>query len=246
MSFKDKVSNFVKKNDTTILTTIGVADGLFVGGYLWYRTGQKVQKIIADKEQELNAKLTFKQKFKATWKVFLLPVINTTVSAGVLIYSARVGNKRLAALGAAYNIAEATIQKYAEKTKEVVGDKKAEVISQKVAEENFNSSNGDIATVYNSELVVQEPETKQKFTTTWDKVDLAIMKTQRAAEQGDGRVSLSYFIRELGLEPSELTDMVGFDINKNGDIYITHTSFLDKDGIPCGGLDYHGSLVYYQ
>jgi len=235
----NKIINFIKANDTNIMTGVGIANGLVLGAYLWYRTGQKVMKKTEDKK-------TFKEKAKASWKLFILPTVNTLISGGLLIYSAKVGSKRLAAIGAAYNIAEATIQKYSEKTKEIVGEKKAETISQKVAEDNFNSSDNNIVDTHKGELVIQEPATKIKFTTTWDKVDLAIIKTQRAAEQGNGTVTLSYFFRELGLEPSDLTDMVGFDINQNGDIYITHTSFLDKDGIPCGGLDYHGSLVYFQ
>ena len=241
--FGNKVIKFIKNNDTNILTGIGIADGLGLGAYLWYRTGQKVQNKINNKQNEENRKLSMKEKVKETWKIFILPVANTAISGGLLIYSAKVGNKRLAALASAYNLTEVALQQYMEKTKELVGDKKAEAITQKVAEENFNNDNSQPITVVKDGIVLQEPATRIKFTTTWDKVDLAIERTQKAAMLGNGEVSLSYFIRELGLEPSEATDMLGWDINQNGDIRISKVSILDKDGIPCGSLDYHGDLI---
>ena len=241
--YGEKIVNFVKANDTNIITGIGIADGLALGGYLWYKTGVKVSNKIHYEEEFQMRELTFKEKIKATWKMFILPTVNTLVSGGLLIYSARIGNKRLAALGAAYNIAETTIQKYADKAKEVVGEKKAEAISQKVAEDNFNNSKNEIATTYHGDLIVQEPATGIKFNTTWDKVDLAIMKVQREAEQGNGVVTLSSFFRELGLTPTDATDMLGWDVNRNGSIYISKVAILDSEGEPCGALDYHGDLI---
>lgn len=242
--FGNKILKFIKNNDTNILTGVGLAEGLILGGCLWYMTGKKAERIISNIPlKEGQTKPTFKQKFKATWKIFILPAANTILSGGLLIYSAKVSNKKIAALGAAYNIAEATLQQYAEKTKDIVGEKKTEVITQKVAEENFNNDNSQPITIVKDGVVLQEPATRIKFTTTWDKVDLAIERTQKAAMLGNGEVSLSYFIRELGLEPSEATDMLGWDINQNGDIRISKVSILDKDGIPCGSLDYHGDLI---
>ena len=242
--FSNNIMKFIKNNDTNIMTGIGLAEGLIFGGYLWYKTGKKTERVISNLPlEEGKTKPTFKQKVKATWKIFLLPTINTIVSGGLLIYSAKVSNKKIAALGAAYNIAEATIQKYSEKTKEIVGEKKAEKIEQKVIEENFNNDNSKPIEIVKDGIVVQEPATKIKFTTTWDKVDLAIMKTQKAAMLGNGEVSLSYFVNELGLEPSEATDMLGWDVNQNGDIRISKIAILDKDGNPCGCLDYHGDLI---
>ncbi len=249
--FTNSFMNFVKKNDTNILTGVGIADGLFLGGYLWYRTGQKVKTVIDAKENELKRKLTFKEKVSETWKIFILPSANTVVSAGTLIYSAKVGNKKLAALGAAYNLTEVAFQKYIDKTKEEVGEKKAEAISQSVSSDDIKSTPSNVVVLKDDgEVLFREPLTDRYFKSTWEKIQKAANEINSEAISGfDGRITLSDWFLKLGLPPTDISDDLGWDVQNNGPrgiIDISPDADLDDNNKPCGVIRYRNRPRYFD
>ena len=247
--FTNSFLNFVKKNDTNILTGVGIADGLFLGGYLWYRTGQKVKNVIDAKEAELERKLTFKEKVSETWKIFILPSANTMLSTAALIYSAKVGNKKLAALGAAYNLTEVAFQKYIDKTKDELGDKKVEAISQKVSSDDIkNTPNNVVVLKDDGEVLFREPLTDRYFKSTWEKIQKAANEINADALSGfDGRISLTDWFSKLGLPPTDISDYLGWDVQSNGSngiIDISADADLDENYKPCGVIRYRNRPRY--
>ncbi len=250
----NKVGNFIKKNDTNIMTGVGIVDGLCLGGYLWYKTGQKVFKIAYAKEQELGRKLTKKEFIKATWKMFILPAINTIVSGGLLIYSAKVGNKRLAALGAAYNLTEVAFQQYIDKTKEIVSESKQNDIKEKVCKESINSEEAKDKVVImagnNDDILVHEPLTDRYFMSNWVKIQNAALDLNLEAENNfDGKISLSDWFDSLGLPKTDISDNIGWDIQKhgkNGKIVVDFITILTEDKKPCVEIYYNTRPEYFD
>ena len=234
MGFGKNLIKWVNANDTNILTGIGIGSGLYVGAYLWYRTGQKTKD----------------KKIKDCWKVFILPTINTLVSTGLLIYSARIGNKRLAALGAAYNISEAALQSYIDKTKEVVGEKKANDIQQKVDTEIANNNNTSLILSDSSESVFVEPLTNRTFKSTWTKIQKAANELNAAALGGfDGRISLTDWFNKLGLKKTDISDEMGWDpqqAGSNGIIDIYPDAIMNDKGEPVGVIRYNTRPKFFE
>lgn len=244
----NKILNFLKNNDTNILTGIGITDGLLVGGYLWYRTGQKVNNIMRNYIND--KKLTFKDKVKATWKIFILPVANTLLSGGLLIYSVKVGNKRLAALGAAYNLTEVAFQKYIDKTKEEIGEKKANSIAQEVSKDSIKDNNNTIIVNSNGNSMFYEPLTDRYFNSSWEKIQKAANELNASAMAGfDGRISLTDWFLHLGLDKTDISDEIGWDPQengKNGIIDISIDAVLNKDDVPCGAIRYNTRPKFFN
>ena len=199
-NFTEKVSNFIKRNDTNIMTGIGIANGLGLGTYLWYRTGQKYEKKIAAEEAQAMRKLTFKEKCKKSWKLFIFPTINTIASGALLIYSAKVGNKRLAALSAAYNLTEVAFQQYIDKTKETLGEKKAEKIAQEVSNGSVQGNANNLVVVTgDGDSLFYEPLTDRYFQSNWTKIQKAANELNASALSGfDGRITLPDWFDKLG------------------------------------------------
>lgn len=247
-----KVKNFIKKNDTNIMTGVGIADGLCLGSYLWFRTGQKILNIINAKEAELGRKLTKKEFLKYTWKMFLLPTFNTLLSGGLLIYSAKVGNKRLAALGAAYNLTEVAFQQYIDKTKELVGEKKSNDVKEEICKESINTEGAKDKVVMlagnNDDVLVHEPLTDRYFMSNWNKIQKAALDLNIEAENDfDGKISLSDWFYSLGLPKTDISDNIGWDIQrhgKNGKIDVDFVTILTDDKKPCVEIYYNTRPEY--
>ena len=73
--------------------------------------------MILKKKELKKDKLTLKEVFKETWKLYLPVVISTAVSIPCIITGNRVSNKRNMALAAVYTISETALQEYREKNK---------------------------------------------------------------------------------------------------------------------------------
>lgn len=241
MSIFDSIKDKIKKHDTSILTGVGLVDGLVVGGYLWYKTGAKVNDLIKEKEQEKGSALTFKEKVKCSWKMFLIPAANTVLSATAIILSDKISAKRYASLGIAYSLTEATLQKYQEKVVQEVGEKKATEIKSSAVSEvaKDNMKTAEIIDTGHGTVPIFETTSCRTLLTNWDKVDNAVLKANEVATLGDGKVSLSYLYRELGIPTSGFSDKNGWDINRSGKIRISHTCMLDDKDRPCGVIDYY-------
>lgn len=248
----NKVTNFIKNNDTNILIGMGIGNGFIFGSRIWYKTGQKVQNIICAKEQELNRALTFKEKVKHTWKMFIFPVVNTAVSAGAIIYATKVNNKRLAALGAAYNLTEVAFQQYIDKTKEIVGEKKADEIKQEIAKDASESSPKNQVSILSTgkeDIMIHEPLTDRWFKSNWDRIKTAALDLNLDASSSfDGKVSLTQWFYKLGLEKTDISDELGWDISKHGkygtvDVY--PVAVLNADNEPCIEIHYGTRPEYF-
>lgn len=249
----NKIKNFIAKNDTNILIGMGIGNGLIFGSRLWYRTGQKVQNIINAKENELQRKLTFKEKVKSTWKVFIFPVVNTTISGAAIIYATKVNNKRLAALGAAYNLTEVAFQQYMDKTKEIIGEKKESEIRQAVAEESSKKENKNVVNILSTgkeDIMIHEPLTDRWFKSSWDKILSASLDLNlEAASSFDGRVTLTQWFYHLGLEKTDISDDLGWDLSKHGkygtlDVY--PFAILNANNEPCIEIHYAVRPEYFN
>lgn len=249
----NKVKKFISDNDTNILIGMGIGNGFIFGSRLWYRTGQKVQNIISSKEQELQRKLTFKERVKSTWKMFIFPVVNTTVSAGAIIYATKVNNKRLAALGAAYNLTEVAFQQYIDKTKELVGEKKAEEIKQEVSKDSYSNDEKkqvNILSTGKEDIWIHEPLTDRYFKSSWEKVKTAALDLNLDASSSfDGKVSLTQWFYHLGLEKTDISDDLGWDISKHGkygtvDVY--PVAILNANDEPCIEIHYGTRPEYFN
>lgn len=248
----DKIKKFISDNDTNILIGMGIGNGFIFGSRIWYKTGQKVQNIVANKEQELGRALTFKEKVKSTWKVFIFPLVNTAVSAGAIIYATKVNNKRLAALGAAYNLTEVAFQQYIDKTKEIVGEKKAGEINQAVAKESSDSSKKEVSILATGkeDIMIHEPLTDRWFKSSWDRIlSAALDLNLEAASSFDGKVSLTQWFYHLGLEKTDISDELGWDVTKHGkygtvDVY--PVAILNANNEPCIEIHYGTRPEYFS
>lgn len=130
------VTEACDKNSPTILAGLAVG-GLITTVIFAVRATPKINDILEEAKEE--------DKPKAEIAKEVLPVLAPTLVMGAattacIIGGNRISNKRIAALSAAYSIAEASTKQWVEKTQEVVGDKKTTAIHDKVCEERVKAN----------------------------------------------------------------------------------------------------------
>ena len=134
--FSTAVNNFLNKNGTTILTTIGVVSEA-IAIHEMYKAADEIKQAIADvDEMEITSKPEeLWLKTKAIAKPAAPTVLWFTFGAGCIAASHKADSKKIAALTSAYEFSESYRREYVNKVKEKLGEKKAKEIDDEFYEE---------------------------------------------------------------------------------------------------------------
>lgn len=235
--------NFIKRNDTYILTGMTVA-GVVCTAVLSGKAAVKAYKVIEEEEYSKGLPLSNKEKFQKTWKIFI-PPFASAVATATLSIGAQALNKRTEAVLLKSYLAEAAMRKtFEEKTKEVVGEKKVEKIRNDIDKDRVQTNPPDeknIIPTKHGHSLFMDAWTHQYFYT-----DAAFLKTEAAkfinAIRKDQYKSLNDFYYMIDLPEAECGNKVGWhnnmdDIN-NVDEFIWFGSTITPYGEPCGVLHF--------
>ena len=242
----NKFKMFFSKHEPETLMVAGIAGLVFciVDGII---ITNKVSKILEHKKEvENKEKLTFKEVVKESWKHYIPIAVTAPLSIACIVKGNSVSNKRSAALAAAYTIAETTLDEYKGKLCEELGEKKARSIADKVCEEKIlkdpPTPSTNVIFTGEGDSMFYDPLSGRYFKSTVIKIEKA------GIELGDsmirstfGSVSLNDLYDAIGLEHTDMGDLLGWDMN-TGVIKISvshHRTQFTPDGVPCG-------VIYYE
>lgn len=238
------IKPFVVKHEPEILMGMGISGLIFSTVWAVKATFQASAAIQNYKNSKNIDKITPKEAFKLTWRYYWPVAASTLLSVPCIIVGNRVSNKRYAALAAAYTISEAALQEYQEKTREVVGEHKAREIQEQVdakkVEETYKGSHQIIMTG-NGESTFFEPLSGRYFKSNWNSIAKAANELNaEAIGSMSMSISLNEWFSRLGLEDTEIGDVIGWELdgNPNNLINIEITSHITKDNIPVGAISY--------
>lgn len=236
---------WAKKYSPEILMSMGLAGMTFATVWCVNATIKATRKIDAKKAAEKKEKLTFKDIFKETWKLYLPVVLGTAVSVPCIIAGNRQSNKRNAALATAYTLSEAALHEYQTQTRKLIGEKKAKEIDEAVATEKVNNSKAS-----NKEIILSdgkqlffEPMTGRYFESNWNEIlSIANSLNEEALANTTGIIYLNDFLERLGLDSVQVGDVLGWCTPSFGSgkglIKIEMDTALTKDNKACGCINY--------
>jgi hypothetical protein len=236
-----QVQKSVSKHSPEILTSIGVLGMLTTTGLAVKATPKALVLLDEARKEKGVDKLTPVETVKATWKCYLPAAVTCAASVVCIIGANSVTAKRTAALTAAYKISETALAEYREKVVETIGEKKEKVvrekISQKHVDENPVKSNEVIITGRGTSLFL-DPISKRHFESDIEHINKVVnMLNKRMLHDIFGSVSLSDFYDEIGLERTDISDDLGWNIEK-GMIEIDVQPAMTSDKRPCLALYY--------
>lgn len=229
----------LKKNAPAILTGVGILG--FVGTTVMaIKATPKAIDLLNEREKELHQdKLPLIEVIKTTWKCYIPTAITGVASVGCILKANSISTRRNAALVTAYNLSKTALAEYKDKVVETIGEKKEQAIRESIAQDKLDKN-----PVQNNEVVVTDKGNTlcydgvfgRYFKSNIDLIHKAINKVNRDIVSYN-YASLNDFYAELGLEPVEIGDSLGWNID-DGQIDIYHDAKMASDGTPCIVIHY--------
>lgn len=185
---------------------------------------------------------------KVAWKPYVPAAVTGTVGVVCLIGASSVSAKRNAALAAAYKLSETALSEYKEKVIETIGEKKEQAIRDKVAQKKVDDqpvSKSEVVIVGKGDVLFLEPMSMRYFTSDIESIRRSVNDINERLTIGmEEYISLSEFYDELGLSHTEISDEVGWNLGKDGQLKVRFPATTADDGRPCLMLEYHVSPRY--
>ena len=213
--FIESAKSTLVKHSPEILTGIGIA-GMITTTVLAVKATPKALQLIeeAKEEQEVDV-LPPVETVKTCWKCYIPAAVTGTVSIACLIGASSVHVRRNAALATAYKLSETALSEYREQVVETIGEKKEQQVREKVSQkqlEKYPVNNSEIYVTGDGDTLFLEPLSKRYFKSDIEKVrKVENMLNKQMIHDICGSVSLNEFYDELGLERTDVGDILGWN-----------------------------------
>lgn len=237
-----KTQSLATENSTALLTGVGVV-GTVSTALLTGRASFKAAALIEDHErryaiehQKLSSDpvpdMEFREKLALVWPQFIPPVGVASITIFAIVMSNRVSAKEAAALATAYGVSERAFHEYREKVVERIGPGKETAVRDSIAQDRVNKTieSNAIVLIGSGTVLCMDLWTGRYFESTVEKIRTAENDINFEIVQGM-YASASSFYDALGLEATEMTDVLGWNINNKLEVDFSTT--LTTDGRPC-------------
>lgn len=253
------VQTAVSKHSPEILTGLGIA-GMITTTVLAVKATPKALNAIEAEKYRQNAalheeaeekgyeeyaridKLTPVETVKVAWKPYIPAVITGTVSIACLIGASAVNNRRNAALATAYQLSTTALNEYKKEVVETIGEKKEKHIREKIAQKKVDenpTSSKEVIITGNGNVMFLEPVSMRYFTSDIETIRRIVNDLNYRLTCGmEEYVSLSEFYDEIGLSHTRVSDDLGWNIGRDGQIQIDMPPTTNDKGEPCLMLEY--------
>lgn len=226
------LEKYAVDNSPAILTGIATA-GVLSTAFLTGRASFQAANVLGEESPHLN----FKEKARLTWKFYIPAAVTGTMTVTCVIAANRIGAHRAAALATTVTILERGFEEYREKVKETFGRKKEEEVRAEVVQDRVNRETANHATVLvgDGDVLCRDDLSGQYFTSSVEKIRKAENDiTKRIIH--DSYASVSDFYELLGIEPTRLSNELGWTLDHELDIRFD--SALTKENKPVLSVTY--------
>lgn len=246
--------SFVTKHSPEILTGVGIA-GMVTTTVLAVKATPKALALIEEAEREKHANnhgeyhdigrepLTAFETVKAAWKPYVPAAVTGVLSATCLIGASATNYKRNAALATAYQVAATTLADYKEQVVETIGEKKEKVIREKVAQKQADripESNQPVIITGYGDVWFIDPISNQEFQSDIERVRKIFNDLNYRMVVGmEEYISLSELYDELGVRRTSVSDELGWNLGRDGQIEFSMHACTRQNGQPALMLEYN-------
>lgn len=242
------LSEFIKRagklltdNSPAILTGISVA-GTVTTAYLTGLATFRAAELINEYNQELDVSdlyMPAKDKVKLTWRLYIPAAGTGLLTVTCIILVNRIGTRRVAAMTAAYSLAEKAFEQYQEKVIEKIGSQKEEQVRAEITQERVSAkppSSNELMIIGHGDVLCFEAYTGRYFSSNVE----ALRKAENRINYRlihDHYISLSEFYDLIDLAHTSVSDDIGWNLDKQ--LELKFTGVLTPDGRPCVSIEYH-------
>lgn len=217
-------------NSPVVLTALGVTGTIttaWLTGKATFRASEVISK--AQFKENLNHtakvhKLTNREKFDLTWKLYLPAAGVGTMTCVSIICANRIGMRRAAALATAYGLSEKAFTEYREKVVEKMGEAKERGIRDEIAEDHMrrNPWSDDVVAVGSGKDLCYDKYLERYFYSDLE----SLKKSQNDINyqiNNNFYASLTDFYNKLGVPAPSFGEEVGWRSDSLCELYFTTT-----------------------
>ena len=238
-NFFKQFEKFVQDNSPSILTAIGVV-GTISTAYLTGKASFKAVRVLdvaaRDLERRNDPPLSRREEVEVVWK-FYIPAIGTgAMTIACIVCANRIGNRRAAAMAAAYSLSEKAFAEYKEKVVEKIGENKERAVRDELAQDRVNRTpKTEVIISGGGEVLCYDEYSGRYFESSMEEIKKAQNDTNYRIIN-DGFASLGDFYERLGLPSTKYSEEVGW--NTDHPLEITFSTTMSDDQKPCLAMDY--------
>lgn len=240
-SLAHRAAKTAADNSPLLLTAIGVA-GTVTTAVLSAKAALKADQIVHRNKYTFPdmefLEPTPKQYIQETWRLWIPPAISLVGTATCIICANRIGTRRAAAMAAAYAVSQETFSEYKDKVIEKIGENKERKIRDEVAQDRVNRRPPpeDLAIIGDLDVRCYEQFTGRYFSSNMETLKAAQNAVNHQILSGDNSASLSDFYDRVGLNHTQLSDEVGWNVDNM--LELTFSTTVDEKNRPVLAFDY--------
>jgi hypothetical protein len=220
-------------NSPLILTAIGVA-GTITTAVLSAKAGAHAKQNLSEKSPWL----TPREKVELNWKFFIPPVLTGAGTIACIICANRIGTRRAAAMAAAFAVSQETFTEYKSKVIEKIGENKERAVRDEIAQEQVRKRPASELSLVEgaTDVLCYEQFTGRYFASSMETLKSAQNSVNHLILSGDNSASLSDFYDRVGLNHTQLSDEVGWNLDNM--LELTFSTTMDELDRPVLTFDY--------
>lgn len=236
-----QAQRFTVRNSPAILTGVAVV-GTATTAVLSAKGAFRAAEIL--EKSELNPsvykksrKQTLKEHAQLTWKCYIPAVSTGAVTVACIVSANRIGANRAAAIAAAYTISERAFVEYKDKVVEKVGETKERRIHDDVMQDRIDKNPPPQSLIVNEsdKQICYDSYSGRYFLSTMEELKSAQNRLNHRMLQDD-YASLSDFYGFIGLESTQFSDDIGWNVDNL--LEIEFTSCLTPEQKPAIAMHY--------
>lgn len=230
------VGKFTTDNSPVVLTAIGVT-GVVTTSILAAKGGMKAADILRDED----VTLTTQEKALKTWKCYIPAVSSGALTCTAIVASTQIGNRRAAAMAAAYTLSEKKVNEYRNKVAEVVGEKKAEEIQAEVQKDTIDREySDDVVIMTSGDQLCYDSMSGRFFMSDMEALKYAMNRVNHQINN-DGYASLNDFYDHIGIDRTAMGEEIGW---RSDDLLEIHfLSMIAPNNKPAISMEYRTKPV---
>jgi len=236
------LEKLVIDNSPTILTGIAVAGTVATAvltGKATFQAAKILDEEVASWEQEV---MPIKEQAKIlvpkVWRLYIPPAITGVLTIVSIVGVNSIGNRRAAAIAAAYSVSEKAFEEYRAKVAEKLGEPKERAVRDELAQDRVDQnpvSTREVIVAGAGEVLCYEAFTGRYFKSSMEELKKA-QNDLNYKVLNDYYASLSDFYDLIGLPRTDYSDEVGWNCNKQMELEFSTT--LADDGRPCISISF--------
>lgn len=245
-----KAEKLVTDNSPLLLTVIGVTGTVTTAvltGQATFKAAELIQKekdvrvwssAPIDSQDFKGAELTPRETFELVWRLYIPAAGVGVMTITCIVLANRIGNRRAAAIAAAYSVSEKAFEEYREKIIEKIGANKEREARDDLAQDRVNRN-----PVGKTEVIITGGGEVLCYDTYTARYFMSDMETLKKAQNdvnyqviNQFYASLSDFYNKIGLPSTKTSDDVGWNSDQLMEIEFSTT--MSDDDRPCIAIDF--------